>query len=92
MSAREWQQDGLCRQVGGDLFFPEPGDGTTSAAKRVCAACPVVSECLEYALAARERWGVWGGLSERERRLLQAERNRAAGVSSPRPGNMKGAA
>ena len=53
-----------------DPFFPEKGQ-PTRVAKRICAPCPVRTECLEYALAAGERWGVWGGLSERERRRLK---------------------
>lgn len=65
-----WQDDALCRQVDiGDLFFPDKG-GSTKEAKAVCAQCPVVDQCLEYALAHQERFGVWGGLSERERRGL----------------------
>jgi hypothetical protein len=51
-------------------FFPEKG-GSTREAKRVCLSCDVRSECLEYALAHDERFGIWGGLSERERRRLK---------------------
>lgn len=65
----------LCRQVDqGELFFPEKG-GTTAPAKQVCAMCPVRAECLQYALDRDERFGIWGGKSERERRALK----RAAG-------------
>ena len=53
-----------------EAFFPEKG-GSTREAKRVCATCEVREECLEYALANDERFGIWGGMSERERRKLK---------------------
>ena len=53
-----------------EAFFPEKG-GSTREAKKVCVGCEVRSECLEYALANDERFGIWGGLSERERRKLK---------------------
>jgi WhiB family redox-sensing transcriptional regulator len=65
----EWMADGLCAQVDPELFFPEKG-GSTRGAKQVCLACPVRAECLAYALARGERFGIWGGASERERRRL----------------------
>jgi len=65
-----WQADALCAQTDPEAFFPEKG-GSTRDAKKVCAACTVRSECLEYALANDERFGIWGGLSERERRRLR---------------------
>ena len=64
-----WWFAGLCAQTDPELFFPEKG-GSTRAAKRVCAGCPVRAQCLEHALAHDERYGVWGGTSERERRRL----------------------
>ena len=57
-----------------EAFFPEKG-GSTREAKRICLGCEVKDSCLEYALANDERFGIWGGLSERERRRLK----RAAG-------------
>ncbi len=60
---------GLCAQTDPELFFPEKG-GSTRPAKAVCAGCPVRAQCLEHALAHDERYGVWGGTSERERRRL----------------------
>lgn len=72
-----WEASALCAQTDPDTFFPEKG-GSTTPAKRVCAACPVRAECLEEALQGRERFGIWGGLSERERRALLAERDRQA--------------
>lgn len=66
-----WQAEGVCRQVDiGDLFFPEKG-GSTKEAKRICAGCPVAAQCLEYALSHDERFGIWGGFSERERRQMK---------------------
>jgi WhiB family transcriptional regulator, redox-sensing transcriptional regulator len=66
----DWQEQALCAQVGGDEFFPEKGDSVREA-KRICSDCDVRAECLDYALAHNERFGVWGGLSERERRRLR---------------------
>ena len=65
-----WQRDALCSQTDPEAFFPEKG-GSTREAKRVCQSCDVRQECLEYALAHDERFGIWGGLSERERRRLK---------------------
>ncbi|MFD1716991.1 WhiB family transcriptional regulator [Georgenia deserti] len=68
--ALAWQDRALCAQTDPEAFFPEKG-GSTREAKRVCTSCEVRSECLEYALANDERFGIWGGLSERERRKLK---------------------
>ena len=65
-----WMRDALCAQTDPESFFPEKG-GSTREAKKVCVGCEVRSECLEYALANDERFGIWGGLSERERRKLK---------------------
>jgi WhiB family redox-sensing transcriptional regulator len=65
-----WQERALCAQTDPEAFFPEKG-GSTREAKRICAGCEVRAECLEYALAHDERFGIWGGLSERERRRLR---------------------
>ena len=65
-----WQVDALCAQTDPEAFFPEKG-GSTRDAKKVCGACPVRQECLDYAMANDERFGIWGGLSERERRRLR---------------------
>ncbi len=66
----EWQEQALCAQTDPEAFFPEKG-GSTREAKRICVGCEVRVECLEYALANDERFGIWGGLSERERRRLK---------------------
>jgi WhiB family transcriptional regulator, redox-sensing transcriptional regulator len=65
-----WQERALCAQTDPEAFFPEKG-GSTREAKRICTTCEVRSECLEYALEHDERFGIWGGLSERERRRLK---------------------
>ena len=65
-----WQERALCAQTDPEAFFPEKG-GSTREAKRVCTSCDVRLECLEYALGNDERFGIWGGLSERERRRLR---------------------
>jgi WhiB family transcriptional regulator, redox-sensing transcriptional regulator len=65
-----WQADALCAQTDPEAFFPEKG-GSTRDAKKICASCEVRAQCLEYALKNDERFGIWGGLSERERRKLR---------------------
>jgi WhiB family transcriptional regulator, redox-sensing transcriptional regulator len=65
-----WQTDALCAQTDPEAFFPEKG-GSTRDAKKICTSCDVRSQCLEYALQNDERFGIWGGLSERERRKLK---------------------
>ncbi len=67
-----WQERALCAQTDPEAFFPEKG-GSTREAKKVCLGCEVRGDCLEYALAHDERFGIWGGLSERERRRLKKE-------------------
>jgi WhiB family transcriptional regulator, redox-sensing transcriptional regulator len=64
---RAWMLEAKCLDADPEAFFPEKG-GSTREAKRICAICPVREECLDYALANEERFGIWGGLSERERR------------------------
>jgi WhiB family redox-sensing transcriptional regulator len=66
----QWQERALCAQTDPEAFFPEKG-GSTREAKRICLGCEVRDKCLEYALAHDERFGIWGGLSERERRRLK---------------------
>jgi WhiB family transcriptional regulator, redox-sensing transcriptional regulator len=66
----QWQDRALCSQTDPEAFFPEKG-GSTREAKQICLGCEVRAECLEYALAHDERFGIWGGLSERERRRLK---------------------
>lgn len=65
-----WQIDALCAQTDPEAFFPEKG-GSTRDAKKICESCDVRARCLEFALEHDERFGIWGGLSERERRKLR---------------------
>ena len=67
---QSWQERSLCAQTDPEAFFPEKG-GSTREAKKICVGCEVRAECLEYALCNDERFGIWGGLSERERRRLK---------------------
>ena len=71
-----WRLEALCAETDPEAFFPEKG-GSTREAKRVCTGCAVRAECLEFALASDERFGIWGGLSERERRRLRLQRRDA---------------
>lgn len=65
-----WRLDASCEGLDSDLFFVERGASTIEA-RRVCAECRVMEECLVYALAKKEKFGIWGGLSERERRKIR---------------------
>ncbi|MTA73917.1 MAG: WhiB family transcriptional regulator [Actinobacteria bacterium] len=73
---KSWQMLSNCLGVDPDLFFPERG-ASTKDAKAVCQGCIVREDCLEYALTNREKFGIWGGLSERERRRIRRERAQA---------------
>lgn len=68
-----WQDYSNCRGADADLFFPERG-ASTRKAKAICGACEVRVECLEFAIVQSEKFGIWGGLSERERRRIRKER------------------
>lgn len=68
-----WQDQALCAETDPEAFYPEKG-GSTREAKRVCFTCGVRAECLEYALEHGEAFGIWGGMSERERRRLKQNR------------------
>lgn len=71
-NAPDWQEQALCQQTDPEAFYPEegqPGD----AAKRICRRCNVRAECLEYALDRQEAYGIWGGLSGRQRRALKQQ-------------------
>lgn len=74
-----WQDDALCAQVDPELFFPDSGD-STNGAKQICRDCEVRNICLRYALENGEQFGVWGGLSARERRKLMRGRSRRAAI------------
>jgi len=72
-----WQDGANCRGANADLFFPERG-ASTRAAKAICRECQVREECLEFAITTGEKFGIWGGMSERERRRVRRDRQIAA--------------
>ena len=84
MERWEWQYQGACRQTGSEEFFHPEGERGASRrrrdanAKAICADCPVLQQCREHALAVREPYGVWGGLSEDERSAILAKEIPAA--------------
>lgn len=75
----EWQLEGSCRETGSEIFFHPEGERGPSrrnrdaAAKVVCGACPVMTQCRKHALQVREPYGVWGGLTEDERETIYRE-------------------
>jgi WhiB family transcriptional regulator, redox-sensing transcriptional regulator len=77
-----WQRKANCLGVDPELFFPERG-ASTREAKEVCRGCTVKDDCLEFALDSSEKFGIWGGLSERERRKVR--RSRALARRNPKP-------
>lgn len=72
-----WQDYANCRGADADLFFPERG-ASTRKAKAICNACEVKNQCLDYAIINGEKFGIWGGMSERERRRVRRLRTVAA--------------
>ena len=72
-----WRELGACRGLDPGMFYPEEEDDA-EAAKAVCGQCDVRIACLEHALASREKQGVWGGATERERRRIIRQRRRSA--------------
>jgi WhiB family redox-sensing transcriptional regulator len=72
-----WRDRSACRGIDPEVFFPA-ADEEAEPAKEICAVCPVRQACLEHALTTREREGVWGGTTERERRRLVRQRRRTA--------------
>lgn len=75
-----WHNRAACRGLDATIFFPGPDDedAVVERAKAICAVCPVREACLEHALAVREKDGVWGGCTERERRRIVRQRRRSA--------------
>lgn len=69
LEERPWAAYAACRTADPDLFFPD-SDEAADAAVRICRGCPVMSECRDWALDTRVRYGVWGGLTERDRRRV----------------------
>jgi WhiB family redox-sensing transcriptional regulator len=72
-----WRQRAACRGLDADIFYPVSDDDAWEA-QAVCASCPVRQPCLEHALTFREREGIWGGFTERERRRLIRQRRKTA--------------
>lgn len=72
-----WRTDAACQGLDPDIFYPADDD-EAEMAKAVCATCPVQAPCLEHALGLREKEGVWGGCTERERRRIIRQRRRSA--------------
>jgi len=72
-----WRTKAACHGLDPQVFYPET-DVEADQAKEVCAVCPVQGACLEYALNRREKEGVWGGCTERERRRIIRQRRRTA--------------
>lgn len=71
-SDEDWHSQAVCSQTDPEAFYPEKG-GSTREAKRICRECPVLQQCRQWAIDHDERYGVWGGLSERERRRLKRD-------------------
>jgi WhiB family redox-sensing transcriptional regulator len=78
MGPTSWRERGRCRGVDPVVFFPDDDDDLAFEAKEICATCPVREACLESAIATREKQGVWGGYTARERRRLVRQRRRAS--------------
>jgi WhiB family transcriptional regulator, redox-sensing transcriptional regulator len=72
-----WRQYAHCLGADPELFYPS-SDEAAEPAKLICAVCPVREPCLEHAITAREKQGVWGGLTERERRRVIRQRRKSA--------------
>jgi WhiB family redox-sensing transcriptional regulator len=72
-----WRQHGACRGLDPAIFYPLD-DEDSDPAKDVCGQCPVQVACLEHALQTREKEGIWGGATERERRRIIRQRRRTA--------------
>ena len=81
----DWQDDGLCKESDPEAFFPEKG-GSTKQAKAVCRRCPITEKCLQYALENGERYGIWGGQSEHQRRQILKGLNDMAAAGLGRAG------
>jgi WhiB family redox-sensing transcriptional regulator len=74
-----WRSKAACQGLAPDIFYPSTeDDADADQAKVICATCPVREACLEHALAIREKDGIWGGATERERRRIIRQRRRTA--------------
>ena len=77
MMTPTWREHAACRGIDASVFYPA-SEEEAEAAKEICAGCSVRQLCLEYALSNRERDGVWGGTTERERRRVLRQRRKSA--------------
>ncbi len=81
ISVRSWVDRANCRGIDSQLFYPDRGEPTRQA-KEVCRGCEVRDDCLDYALTSGQKFGIWGGTSERERRSLRSRRLREGAAGS----------
>ena len=81
-----WMKQAHCADADTAVFFPERGE-SAAPAKAICHACPVRTECLDFALSINERHGIWGGTSEMERRILRRQWTGTRRRNRPRGGN-----
>ena len=81
---KDWSDEAICKDLDTQVFFPKRGEATAPI-KVICSVCPVVKPCLEYAMKSGEKFGVWGGTSERERRRIRGMRSRQSrqGIKLP---------
>ena len=81
---KDWSDQAMCKDLDTQMFFPKRGEATKPI-KIICSVCPVVKPCLEYAMKSSEKFGVWGGTSERERRRMRGmrSRQRSKGIELP---------
>jgi WhiB family transcriptional regulator, redox-sensing transcriptional regulator len=77
MGITDWRERGRCKGADPDVFYPEDDDDPGAEAKAICAPCMVREACLEHAITFRERIGVWGGYTAKERRRLVRQRRKA---------------
>jgi WhiB family redox-sensing transcriptional regulator len=79
VTEQSWRADARCKNMATDLFYPFGEDQSLiDSAKAVCRLCPVIMECREFALSRNEVYGIFGGLSEADRRRLRGQRRRAS--------------
>ena len=77
VETRNWARRAMCLDLDTESFYPQRGESTV-VIKMICKSCPVVKPCLEYAMRNMEKFGIWGGTSERERRRMRTARARNA--------------
>jgi WhiB family redox-sensing transcriptional regulator len=83
----DWQEEAACREYDNLLFFGEEGEpelekqAREARAKTVCQRCPVAEPCLEFAMETNQKYGIWGGLTDKERASLKRRRARARRAS-----------